>query len=49
MIWLALLVILAAALAGAPLFAILMSAAMLGFYVADIPLTVVAIEALKQI
>jgi tripartite ATP-independent transporter DctM subunit len=33
-----------AALAGAPLFAVLMAGAMLGFYAADIPLTVVAIE-----
>ena len=44
MIWLGLGVILAAALAGAPLFAVLMAGAMLGFYAADIPLTVVAIE-----
>lgn len=44
MIWGALTVIVMAALAGAPLFAVLMAGAMLGFYAADIPLTVVAIE-----
>jgi C4-dicarboxylate transporter, DctM subunit len=44
MTWLILSLIIAAALAGAPLFAVLMSGAMLGFYAADIPLTVVAIE-----
>jgi len=44
MTWLLLSLIIAAALAGAPLFAVLMSGAMLGFYAADIPLTVVAIE-----
>jgi len=44
MTWLILTFIVAAALAGAPLFAVLMSGAMLGFYAADIPLTVVAIE-----
>jgi tripartite ATP-independent transporter DctM subunit len=43
-IWAALTVIVMAALAGAPLFAVLMAGAMLGFYAADIPLTVVAIE-----
>ncbi len=40
----ALLVILAAAIAGAPLFAVLMACAMVGFHVADIPLAIVAIE-----
>lgn len=44
MIWGGLAVIVMAALAGAPLFAVLMAGAMLGFYAADIPLTVVAIE-----
>ena len=32
------------AIAGAPLFAILMAAAMLGFYTADIDLSIIAIE-----
>ncbi|MCB1685385.1 MAG: TRAP transporter large permease subunit [Pseudomonadales bacterium] len=44
MIWLGILVILAAALAGAPLFAVLMACAMLGFVSADIDLAIVAIE-----
>ena len=44
MTWAALALILAAALAGAPLFAVLMAGAMLGFYTAEIPLSVVAIE-----
>jgi tripartite ATP-independent transporter DctM subunit len=44
MTWAALALIIAAALAGAPLFAVLMAGAMLGFYTADIPLAVVAIE-----
>ena len=44
MIWAGLALVLAAALAGAPLIAVLMAAAMLGFLAADIDLTVVAIE-----
>ncbi len=44
MTWAALALILSAALAGAPLFAVLMAGAMLGFYTAEIPLSVVAIE-----
>lgn len=44
MIWVGLALALAAALAGAPLIAVLMAAAMLGFLAADIDLTVVAIE-----
>lgn len=44
MIWLGVLVIAAAALAGAPLVAVLMAAAMLGFIAADIDLAIVAIE-----
>ena len=44
MTWAALALIFAAALAGAPLFAVLMAGAMLGFYSAEIPLSVVAIE-----
>jgi tripartite ATP-independent transporter DctM subunit len=42
--WLLVVGLLLAALAGAPLFAILLGAAMIGFLSADIPLTVVAIE-----
>ncbi|MGD8416648.1 MAG: TRAP transporter large permease subunit [Pseudomonadales bacterium] len=44
MTWLLVVGLLLAALAGAPLFAILLGAAMIGFLSADIPLTVVAIE-----
>ncbi len=44
MIWLLIVVLLLAAIAGAPLFAVLMGAAMVGFLSADIPLSVVAIE-----
>jgi len=44
MTWLGLAVIFLAALAGAPLFSVLMAGAMLGFLAADIPLSVVAIE-----
>lgn len=44
MIWVAVAVIVLAALVGAPLFTVLLSAAMLGFYTADIDLTIVAIE-----
>jgi tripartite ATP-independent transporter DctM subunit len=44
MIWMLLAGLLLAALAGAPLFAVLMGAAMIGFISADIPLAVVAIE-----
>jgi C4-dicarboxylate transporter DctM subunit len=44
MIWAGLAVIVLAALAGAPLFAVLMAAAMLGFLAADINLAIVAIE-----
>ncbi|MGE0623029.1 MAG: TRAP transporter large permease [Pseudomonadales bacterium] len=44
MTWLLILLLIAAALAGAPLFAVLMGAAMVGFLATDIPLTVVAIE-----
>ncbi len=44
MIWLGIALLIAAAIAGAPLFAVLMGAALLGFLSADIPLTVVAIE-----
>jgi tripartite ATP-independent transporter DctM subunit len=42
--WLLVAGLLLAAFAGAPLFAVLMGAAMVGFLAADIPLTVVAIE-----
>ena len=44
MIWLGVFVILAMAALGAPLFAVLMGAAMLGFYSADIDLAIIAIE-----
>jgi tripartite ATP-independent transporter DctM subunit len=44
MIWLLVIGLLLAAVAGAPLFAVLMGAAMVGFFAADIPLAVVAIE-----
>ena len=44
MIWLGILVVVAAALAGAPLVAVIMGAAMLGFLSADIDLAIVAIE-----
>jgi tripartite ATP-independent transporter DctM subunit len=44
MIWLGILLILAMAALGAPLFAVLMGAAMLGFYSADIDLAIIAIE-----
>jgi C4-dicarboxylate transporter DctM subunit len=42
--WLGVIVIMLAALAGAPLFAVIMAAAMLGFVVGDIPLAIVAVE-----
>ena len=44
MIYLAIVLLIGLAIAGAPLFAILMSAAMLGFYSADIDLSIIAIE-----
>ena len=44
MTWLMVIGLLLAAFAGAPLFAVLMGAAMVGFLAADIPLSVVAIE-----
>lgn len=44
MTWLLVTLLVAAALAGAPLFAVLLGAAMVGFLANDIPLTVVAIE-----
>ncbi len=44
MIWLGVGVIVLAAIAGAPLFAVLLGAAMLGFYSADIDLAIIAIE-----
>ncbi|HEY5647512.1 MAG TPA: TRAP transporter large permease subunit [Pseudomonadales bacterium] len=44
MTWLLVALLIAAAVAGAPLFAVLMGAAMVGFLAADIPLSVVAIE-----
>ncbi len=44
MIWLGICLVILAALAGAPLFAVLLACAMLGFLAADIPLAIVAIE-----
>ena len=44
MIWAGLALIVLALLAGAPLFAVLMAGAMLGFVAADIDLAIVAIE-----
>ena len=44
MIWLLVIGLLLAAVAGAPLFSVLLGAAMVGFLSADIPLSVVAIE-----
>ncbi len=44
MIWLGIVLILVMAALGAPLFAVLMGAAMLGFYSADIDLAIIAIE-----
>ncbi|MFV2091399.1 MAG: TRAP transporter large permease subunit, partial [Pseudomonadales bacterium] len=44
MIWLLIIVLLLAAIAGAPLFSVLLGAAMVGFLSADIDLTIVAIE-----
>jgi C4-dicarboxylate transporter, DctM subunit len=44
MIWSGVALLVLAALAGAPLFAVLMGAAMLGFYSADIDLAIIAIE-----
>ena len=44
MIWAGIALILAAALAGAPLFAVLLASAMLGFVSADIDLSIVAME-----
>ena len=44
MIWLGIAVLLAMAVLGAPLFAVIMGAAMLGFYSADIDLAIIAIE-----
>ena len=44
MIWLGIALLLAMAVFGAPLFAVIMGAAMLGFYSADIDLAIIAIE-----
>ncbi len=44
MIWLGVIVVVGAGLAGAPLFAVLLAGAMLGFIAADINLAIVAIE-----
>ena len=47
MIWLGIVIILAMAALGAPLFAVLLGAAMLGFYSADIELAIIAIELIE--
>ena len=44
MIYLAIILLIVLAIAGAPLFAILMGAAMLGFFSAEIDLSIIAIE-----
>lgn len=44
MIWFGIIVLVVAAVAGAPLFSVLLGAALLGFYSADIDLAIVAIE-----
>lgn len=44
MIWLLIALLVVVALAGAPLFAVLLGAAMIGFYSADIDLAIIAIE-----
>ena len=47
--WIGSLLITALALAGLPLFIVILAAAMLGFYLADVPLTVIAIELYRLI
>ena len=47
--WIGSLLISASALAGLPLFIVILAAAMLGFYLADVPLTVIAIELYRLI
>ena len=47
--WLGTFLITASALAGLPLFIVILAAAMLGFYLADVPLTVIAIELYRLI
>ena len=47
--WVGSLLITASALAGLPLFIVILAAAMLGFYMADVPLTVIAIELYRLI
>ena len=47
--WIGSLLITASALAGLPLFIVILAAAMLGFYLADVPLTVIAIEIYRLI
>ena len=47
--WLGSFLITASALAGLPLFIVILAAAMLGFYSADVPLTVIAIELYRLI
>ena len=47
--WIGSLLITVSALAGLPLFIVILAAAMLGFYLADVPLTVIAIELYRLI
>ena len=47
--WIGSLLITASALAGLPLFIVILAAAMLGFHLADVPLTVIAIELYRLI
>ena len=47
--WIGSLLITASALVGLPLFIVILAAAMLGFYLADVPLTVIAIELYRLI
>ena len=47
--WIGSLLITASALAGLPLFIVILAAAMLGFYLADVPLTAIAIELYRLI
>ena len=47
--WIGSFLITASALVGSPLFIVILAAAMLGFYLADVPLTVIAIELYRLI
>ena len=47
--WLGTFLIIVSALAGLPLFIVILAAAMFGFFLADVPLTVIAIELYRLI